>query len=282
MRLTTAMLAGMVVSAAAGGSVLGQEGMRLTLTPALGGLPILLATASQDAAIERAFRVVLNRPPSAYELRRYRMLMQQSRWTEADVRRDLRERSDYRPVRVRPGVQSEAIVRRAYQDILGRDPDADGMRTYTSKIVDEGWSERDVREALRRSAEYGSTGRPAASFRTASADRIIRRAYQDILGREPDASGLRTYRRNILENGWDEQDVRQALIRSPERRQTQAGVGDREAMEIVRRAYRSVLNREPDANGMRDYTARVLFDHWSEGDVVQALRDSDEYRSQHP
>ena len=269
MRVTTVVVACILSSAAA-------------LTPAQGRVPLLQASVGQDAAIERAFRAALNRPPTAYELRRYRVLMQQNRWTEADVRRDLRERSDYRAVRIRRGVVPDAIVRRAYEDILGREPDADGMRTYTSKIVDEGWSERDVREALRQSDEYAATGGRAVSFRTASADRIIRRAYQDILGREPDQAGLRNYRRMILQEGWDEQDVRQALIRSPERRQGQAGVSDSEAMEIVRRAYRSVLGREPDANGMRDYTARVLFDHWSEDDVVQALRDSDEYREKHP
>jgi D-alanine-D-alanine ligase len=39
--------------------------------------------------------------------------------------------------------------------------------------VDDGWSERDVREALRSSEEYAATGGPAVGFRTASADRII-------------------------------------------------------------------------------------------------------------
>src|SRR6185503_4701127 len=123
----------------------------------------------------------------------------------------------------RPAVSADDIVRRAYQDILGRDPDADGMRNYSSKILNDGWSERDVREALRRSDEYAANSAPARGFRTASADRIIHRAYQDVLGREPDAAGLRNYRRLILEEGWDEHDVRQALIRSPERRQQRLG-----------------------------------------------------------
>jgi len=32
---------------------------------------------------------------------------------------------------------------------------------------------------------------------------------------------------------------------------------------------------------MRDYKARVLNDRWSEQQVVNALRNSDEYRSKH-
>lgn len=245
--------------------------------------PALLFSVAQDAAITRAFRAVLNRDPSSFEIRRYRMLMQQEGWSEYDVRRDLRERTDYRPYRTLRGVNADDIVRRAYQDILGRDPDPDGLRNYRNKIVNDGWSERDVRQALRESEEYAATGGPAVGFRTASADRIIRRAYQDILGREPDDAGLRNYRRLILQEGWDEHDVRQALIRSPERRQKRlGGVSGPEAQEMVRRAYRSVLDREPDQSGLSHYTAKILAERWTEEDVVQALRDSDEYREKHP
>jgi hypothetical protein len=244
--------------------------------PASGHVPLLLANEDYDRPIEMAFRGVLNRPPSDWELRRYRILMQTNDWTEADVRRDLRERSDYRAVRLRGGVTAETVVRRAYQDILGREPDPTGMRTYHSKILDEGWSEWDVRNALRRSDEYARGA--ALDFRTASADRIIRRAYQDILGREPDDRGLNNYRRLLLEDGWDEYDVRQSLIRSPERRHQRMAVSEAAAQEMVRRAYRSVLGREPDAKGMNHYTSRILNDNYTEEDVARALRDSDEYR----
>jgi uncharacterized protein DUF4214 len=272
MTLTIAALLAVAVNAGGGVAGTGAPLVR----------PALLASVAQDVAIQRAFRAVLNRDPTSFELRRYRMLMQSNGWSEYDVRRDLRERSDYRSVRTLRGVNADDIVRRAYQDILGRDPDPDGLSNYRSKIVNDGWSERDVREALRQSDEYAATGGRAVSFRTASADRIIRRAYQDILGREPDPAGLRTYRRNILQEGWDEQDVRQALLRSPERRQQRFGANTAQASDMVRNAYRSVLGREPDPNGMSHYTARILVDHWTEEDVAQALRESDEYREKHP
>jgi TorA maturation chaperone TorD len=252
----------------------------IALNTAVGGaavavaVPLWQATYDEDATIRRAFQATLNREPTASELRRYRVLMDEYGWSEADVRRDLSGRSDYqRYSRVR-SLQPNVIVRRAYQDILGRDPDPEGLRSYRNKIVNEGWSEQDVREALRRSDEYASTDR-----RTASADRIIRRAYQEILHREPDPSGLESYRRNILENGWDEHDVRQALRRSTEKRQQRQAVSDAQATEIVRRAYLAVLNREPDETGLRDYKLRVMRDGWSEQQVVEALRNSDEYRN---
>ena len=281
MRLTTVVLAGVVAGAGFGGSVLAQ--------------PLLFQYGrSDEGAVRRAFQSVLNRDPNASELRRYRVLMEENNWGESDIRRDLQSRPDYQRYSTNRRLNPETIIRRAYQDILGRTPDPEGMRTYRSDILDRGWSEQDVREALRNSPEYTS-----GAVRTSSADRIIRRAYQDILHRDPDPEGLNTYRRNIVERGWDEQDVRQALHRSEERRGVVPGnnnnnnnrnyggnnnrgrVDDATASDMVRRAYNSVLNREPDANGMRDYKARVINDHWTEQQLADALRNSDEYRSKH-
>jgi TorA maturation chaperone TorD len=233
--------------------------------------------ASDETAVRRAFQDVLKREPTGRELSRYRVLMDQYNWTAADVRKDLRDRPDYQRYSTsRNSMRPETIIRTAYQDILGRDPDPEGMRTYRSNIVDRGWSEQDVREALRKSPEYAS-----GAARDRSADRIIRRAYQDILRREPDPEGLATYRRNIVEEGWDEQDVRQALRRSDERRgvaRAQNTMSDAAAEDVVRRAYQSVLKRDPDESGMREYKARVMNDRWTEQQVRDALRSSAERR----
>ena len=71
----------------------------------------------------------------------------------------------------------------------------------------------------------------------------MRRAYQDILHREPDEAGLRLYRSRVIDEGWTEQQVRDALRTSPESRD----MTRERAAEIGRRAYLSVLDREPDA-----------------------------------
>jgi len=192
------------------------------MTGALGGaVPVLAgpqpARAHQvrdgQAAVNRSFRSALKRNPRPYEQRRYALLMANYGWTEQDVRRDLGERSDYRRYSAGSTFDTDAIITRAYEDILGREPDPMGMQSYRRHMIRDGWSERDVREELRQSPEYRSTTR-----RIASADRIIRRAYQDILNREPDPGGRDTYRRAIIENGWDEQDLRQVLQRSDEGR----------------------------------------------------------------
>ena len=51
------------------------------------------------------------------------------------------------------------------------------------------------------------------------------------------------------------------------------------AAEIVRRAYLSVLNREPD-QASQGYVQRVMRDKWTEADVARELRRSPEYREQ--
>ena len=98
------------------------------------------------------------------------------------------------------------IVENAYQDVLGRKADKAGMREFRSKIIDQGWTEAQVRDALRQSPEFKQSG----------ADAIIKRAYEDILNREPDRSGKELYRKNITEQNWTEKQVRDSLRASQE------------------------------------------------------------------
>ena len=133
-------------------------------------------------------------------------------------------------------------------------------------------TESDVREALRKSSEYESR-------KAESADKIVTRAYKDIMGREPNRDGLQNYRNQILYHGWDEHDIREALKRSPEYREKNR-MTEKQAEQIVRRAFRSVLHRDPDS-GARGYVEKVLRDHWTENDVARELKHSKEYRSKH-
>lgn len=225
----------------------------------------------QDAAINRAFRDVLNRAPNSSELRRYRNLMTEEYWSEADIRSDLRARNDYQRYPKDRNSDVDRVIRRAYEDILHREPDQEGLRHYRVEMLDNGWTEQDVRTALRKSSEHNNV-------QQSSADRIVKRAYQDILGRDPDFNGMVQYRNRIIDDGWDEHDVRQALLKSPEYRQKNTMTRDK-AVEIVTRAYREVLGRDPDAGGMEGYVQGVLQKHWSEADVARSLRNSDEYRN---
>ncbi|MBI2518038.1 MAG: hypothetical protein HYV95_14130 [Opitutae bacterium] len=100
------------------------------------------------------------------------------------------------------------IVRRAYQDILQRAPDESGLRSFRSRMIDQGWTEQMVRDALRRSEEY----------RGPVVNAMIARAYRDLLGREPDARGLDHYRNQIIDKGMSEEDMRNDIRRGAEYR----------------------------------------------------------------
>ncbi len=146
------------------------------------------------------------------------------------------------------------------------------FRGDVRNLKDEGWNDRLSSLRIRR-------GHGGGGHSTEDADRIVRRAYQDTLERQPDMAGLRLYRSRIIDDGWSEKEVREALRKSPEYMQLNT-MTRQKAEEIVRQAYRSELQREPDASS-RAYVDKILRDHWSEQDVARELRKSPEYRSKH-
>jgi len=109
----------------------------------------------------------------------------------------------------------DRIVRRAYQDVLGRDPDEGGLRQYRSRIVDDHWTEEQVRDSLRNSPEY----REKTTMTRPKAQEIVRKAYLNMLKREPDAAGAEAYIQHVLRDNWSQDDVEKDLRRSPEYRQ---------------------------------------------------------------
>ena len=148
------------------------------------------------------------------------------------------------------------------------------FRGDVSNLRDEGWN--DQVSSIRVKGGYRS-GSSASGHHGGDADVIVRRAYDDILHRKPDTDGLRLYRSRIIDDGWSEQDVREALRKSPEYREMTT-MTRQKAEDIVGRAYQSVLNREPDA-GSRGYVDKIMRDHWTQGDVERELRKSPEYKN---
>jgi hypothetical protein len=57
--------------------------------------------------------------------------------------------------------------------------------------------------------------------------------------------------------------------------------GYQAAESMVRRAYRTVLNREPDPSGLRSWTQNVIDNNLSEQQLIAKMKESDEYRDAH-
>ncbi len=102
----------------------------------------------------------------------------------------------------------EKAVKSVFKDVLNREPDPGELRDFANRMRDGGWTERMLRDFLRTEERY----------RLEVADRLVRRAYLDVLGREADEGGLRTYRRRMLNDNWTEGDVRDDLRKSAEYR----------------------------------------------------------------
>lgn len=156
---------------------------------------------------------------------------------------------------------AERVVRAAYRDILSRDPDGLGLRHYSSRLIDAGWSEEQLRHDLRDSDE----------FKHRDLDAIVHRAFRDILGREPDAAGMANYQRS-LSRGMTEAEMRADLARSREGKERQVTVA-------ITRAYRDILRRDPDPEGLKAYTELLQRKGWSESQMRENLKRSEEYRN---
>ena len=76
------------------------------------------------------------------------------------------------------------------------------------------------------------------------------------------------------DSGWGNNDSRNA-------RRYEGRRGYQSAESMVRRAYRSVLNREADPSGLRAWTQSVIEHNWTEQDLINQLKQSDEYRDNH-
>ena len=122
--------------------------------------------------------------------------------------------------------------------------------------------------------DNGANGRRSGE----NADAVVRRIYQELLQREPDGPGLALYRDRMNNEGWSERQVREAIQNSPEYRQKSSAASQKQAEEIVARAYRSTLGREPDP-ASRVYVDKVLRERWTEADVSRELRNSPEFKN---
>ena len=123
-------------------------------------------------------------------------------------RDDRDDRGPGRPGDDRPRGDPEKIVKDTFKDLLGRDPSPGELRDFRSRMKDQGWNERMLRDHLRNEDPY----------RNEMAESIVRRAYREVLGREVDPSGLKQYSWAVREKGWTESDVRDDLRKSAEYR----------------------------------------------------------------
>lgn len=154
------------------------------------------------------------------------VLGRNANWGELrDGFRDLERGRSLRYIREDIAQSREARdrINELYREVFGRDADSSGLNTYRDRLAG-GWSLRDIRRDLRRSDEVRGRNRNDSNSqrgrdfaRSQEARDSINQIYREVLGRDVDSSGLRTYL-NRLKDGWTLRDVRRDLERSDEAR----------------------------------------------------------------
>ncbi|MCR6491778.1 N-acetylmuramoyl-L-alanine amidase [Cellulomonas sp. P24] len=98
-------------------------------------------------------------------------------------------------------VESQAVVKSLYQDVLGRGVDPGGLSTWTSALAG-GMTVPQLATVLATSREY--------------ADETVVRDYQQVLGRAPDPGGMSTWTAALMNGAVRSEDLKVMLFSSPE------------------------------------------------------------------
>ena len=125
-------------------------GLALLVFAAVRMVPSAMASSQQevDAAITKSFQDALGRNPSPAELKAFEEKMNQEKWNGKAVTRNLMQSPEYR------NHHADVIIKKAFNDLLNRDPNSMELKDLRGKIEDEGWTEKNVRDYVGKSTEY--------------------------------------------------------------------------------------------------------------------------------
>lgn len=130
------------------------------------------------------------------------------------------------------------LVRKLYNQVLGRNPEPRGWENWTRRL----------------NAGTATLGAVASGIFESQErlDPLIAQFYRNYLGREPDANGLANWRRVWQRDGGPD-NVLAGILSSPEFYQNAGGTH----RGFVTELYRKYLNREPDPTGLNNWVTRL-------------------------
>jgi len=132
----------------------------------------------------------------------------------------------------------EARALRHYEAVLGRDVDPTGLAGWT-QALSSGVSAGRLATLVALSEEYATTA--------------VRRAYLDVLRREPEAGGLRNWVNAVMGGMLRPEDLRGALIASEE----YYLVAGSTPVGYVTQLYRDLLRRDPQPAEVESWVAEL-------------------------
>lgn len=189
--------------------------------------------------VTKLYEDILGREPDAGGLQNYINHLKNGDMTVQQIEVEMQNSAEFKRVCAGGNGNSDAgegkgldssttlknIVTRLYEDVLGREPDAGGLVNYINHLKNGDMTIEQIRDEMESSAEFnrvrtGGRGNSDAGeaqgldSNTILAN-IVKRAYEDILGREPDTGGLVNYV-NHLKEGWTIEQIRTEMASSAE------------------------------------------------------------------
>jgi|GEM_PF-360254 len=232
----------------------------------------------EGGAVYRLYQATLDRKPNMEGYGNWSERLDSGSWTLTQVADGFTGSSEFQSTY--GALDNEDFVTLLYNNVLDRDPDAQGLTNWTSRL-DGGMSRAEVVTGFSQSAEFiDKTAIGAEAYGAAyMVDEMapgwgddVFRLYQATLDRAPDAGGFENWSERLA-GGTDYVEVVRGFVQSAEFERTY-GALDNEA--FVTLLYNNVLDRDPDAQGLENWTAR-LEGGMSRAEVVTGFAQSSEF-----
>ncbi len=233
-----------------------------------------LYAPQESAAVYRLYLATLDRTPDHTGHEYWTMLLISEEKTLLEVARGFVGSAEFQATY--GSLDNAAFATLLYDNVLGRDPDASGLASWTARL-DDGMSRAEVVLGFAQSGEFISITEGEASAFARSGTRgnwgdDVYRLYQATLDRAPDATGFAKWCEQLAD-GQSLQDVAADFVRSDE---FQATYGSLDNAAFVTLLYNNVLGRDPDASGLASWIAQ-LDTGLSRPEVVRGFSQSPEF-----
>lgn len=226
------------------------------------------------ASVYRLYRATLDRAPDATGLWNWSTRLLSGERDLVSVAAGFTGAPEFRQTYGAP--DDAGFVTLLYRNVLGREPEPQGLGNWTARL-EAGLSRERVVLGFSESPEFiaasaaGAAGHSREALQQGWTDDVFR-LYQAVLDRAPDLPGLLNWSARLAQ-GRPFLEVVEGFTASAEFRQS---YGALDAAGFVAQLYRNVLGREGDAPGQANWTAR-LEAGMTRAEVVRGFSQSAEF-----
>lgn len=175
------------------------------------------------------------------------------------------------------------FVRGVYKKLLNRDVDAEGVNTWVNGLNNSEMTKQTVVKGILDSGEYKQKQETYEKSPNASS---VKSLFKEVMGRDADRASLAAYTRDLDSGRLTKEEVRQALMESPEYKAKVEGkaaklpaeVEDNAETRAVGQIIKDLLRREPDAEAINEYAENVKNKKVDITDIIKSIENSEEYK----